>query len=86
MASSEQALRNTSTEAIKTEICLSAASSFPFSRRAGVLACAGARLDFSFCELFLFIKEKKKWKKARATKKSYQQRIVIKTKFEKTKH
>jgi len=71
MASSEQALRNTSTEAIKTEIWLSAASSFPFSLCVGVLACAGARLDFSFCELFLFIKEKKKWKKARATKKSY---------------
>ena len=45
--SSERALRNTCTKAIKTEICLSEASSFPFSLGAGVLARAGAVLIFA---------------------------------------
>ena len=44
--SSERALRNPCTKAIKTEICLSEASSFPFSLGAGVLARAGAVLIF----------------------------------------
>ena len=45
--SSERALRNPCTKAIKTEICLSEASSFPFSLGAGVLARAGAVLIFA---------------------------------------
>ena len=45
--SSERALRNPCTKAIKTEICLSVASSFPFSLGAGVLARAGAVLIFA---------------------------------------
>jgi len=44
--SSERALRNPCTKAIKTEICLSEASSFPFSLGAGILARAGAVLIF----------------------------------------
>ena len=45
--SSERALRNPCTKAIKTEICLSEASSFPFSLGEGVLARAGAVLIFA---------------------------------------
>ena len=45
--SSERALRNPCTKAIKTEICLSEASSFPFSLCTGVLARAGAVLIFA---------------------------------------
>nr|WP_321522354.1 hypothetical protein [uncultured Macellibacteroides sp.] len=47
MTSSERALRNPCTKAIKTEICLSEASSFPFSLCTGVLARAGAVLIFA---------------------------------------
>ena len=47
LTSSERALRNPCTKAIKTEICLSEASSFPFSLGAGVLARAGAVLIFA---------------------------------------
>ncbi len=47
LTSSERALRNTCTKAIKTEICLSEASSFPFSLCTGVLARAGAVLIFA---------------------------------------
>jgi hypothetical protein len=61
MASSEQALRNTSAEAVKTEICLSAASSFPFS------LCVG----FLFANFFFSSRKRKSGRKPE------QQRKVI---------
>ena len=45
--SSERALRNCLLKAVKTEICLSEASLFPFRRKKAVLAREGAVLIFA---------------------------------------
>lgn len=58
-ASGERALRNAGEKAIKTEICLSAASLFPFSRIAGVSARSDAALIFLFAN-FIFSSRKRK--------------------------
>lgn len=58
-ASGGRALRNAGEKAIKTEICLSAASLFPFSRIAGVSARSDAALIFLFAN-FIFSSRKRK--------------------------
>ena len=58
-ASVGRALRNAGEQAIKTEICLSAASSFPFSRNAGVLARSDAALIFLFANFFFSSRKRK---------------------------
>ena len=58
-ASVGRALRNAGEQAIKTEICLSAASLFPFSRIAGVSARSDAALIFLFAN-FIFSSRKRK--------------------------
>lgn len=58
-ASVGRALRNAGEQAIKTEICLSAASLFPFSRIAGDSARSDAALIFLFAN-FIFSSRKRK--------------------------
>ena len=58
-ASVGRALRNAGEQAIKTEICLSEASSFPFSRNAGVLARSDAALIFLFANFFFSSRKRK---------------------------
>ena len=58
-ASGGRALRNAGEKAIKTEICLSAASLFPFSRIAGVSARSDAALIFLFANFFFSSRKRK---------------------------